>query len=47
MKKILHDVEEILENSIQQKIKMTRYLDKLLKQKSREFAELQTKVEDK
>jgi putative secretion ATPase (PEP-CTERM system associated) len=47
MEKILHDVEEILENSIQQKIKMTRYLDKLLKQKSREFAELQTKVEDK
>jgi hypothetical protein len=46
MEKTLHDVEEILENSIQQKIKMSRYLDKLIKQKSRVFAELQTKDED-
>ena len=46
MEKILHDVEEILEGSIQQKVKMARYLDKLLKQKSQEFAELQTKLED-
>jgi putative secretion ATPase (PEP-CTERM system associated) len=46
MEKILHDVEEILESSIQQKVKMSRYLDKLIKQKSREFAELQTKDED-
>jgi putative secretion ATPase (PEP-CTERM system associated) len=46
MEKILHDVEDILESSIQQKVKMSRYLDKLIKQKSREFAELQTKDED-
>jgi putative secretion ATPase (PEP-CTERM system associated) len=46
MEKILHDVEDILESSIQQKVNMSRYLDKLIKQKSREFAELQTKDED-
>ena len=46
VEKILHDVEDILESSIQQKVKMSRYLDKLIKQKSREFAELQTKDED-
>jgi putative secretion ATPase (PEP-CTERM system associated) len=45
MEKTLHDVEEILENSIQQKVKMSRYLDKLIKQKSREYADLQTKDE--
>ena len=37
-------MEEILESSIQQKVKMTRYVDKLLKQKNREFAELQSKT---
>jgi len=47
LEKTLHDVEEILEGSIQQKVKMVRYLDKLLKQKSREFAELQIKVKNK
>jgi len=46
LEKTLNDVEEILEGSIQQKVKMVRYLDKLLKQKSREFAELQIKVEN-
>jgi putative secretion ATPase (PEP-CTERM system associated) len=46
LEKTLHDVEEILEGSIQQKVKMVRYLDKLLKQKSREFAELQIKVKN-
>lgn len=45
VKNILRDVEEILEGSIQQKVKMTRYVDKLLKQKSRELAELQAKLE--
>lgn len=46
IKNVLRDVEEILEGSIQQKVKMTRYIDKLLKQKSREFAELQSKSAD-
>lgn len=39
MKEVLREVEEILESSIKQKIKMTRYVDKLLKQKNRQFAE--------
>jgi len=43
IKNVLREVEEILEGSIQQKVKMTRYIDKLLKQKNREFAELQSK----
>ncbi len=43
IKNILRDVEEILENSIQHKVKMTRYIDKLLKQKNREYAELQSR----
>ncbi len=42
IKNVLREVEEILEGSIQQKVKMTRYIDKLLKQKNREFAELQS-----
>lgn len=46
MKNVLREVEEILESSIQQKVKMTRYIDKLLKQKNREFAELQSKTAD-
>ena len=46
IKNVLREVEEILENSIQQKVKMTRYIDKLLKQKNREFAELQSKTAD-
>ena len=46
MKNVLREVEEILESSIQQKVKMTRYIDKLLKQKNREFAELQNKTTD-
>lgn len=44
IKNVLREVEEILESSIQQKVKMTRYIDKLLKQKNREFAELQSKT---
>lgn len=43
IKHILREVEEILEGSIQQKVKMTRYVDKILKQKSRALAELQSK----
>lgn len=46
MKNVLREVEEILESSIQQKVKMTRYIDKLLKRKSRELAELQSKMAD-
>ena len=44
IKNVLREVEEILESTIQEKVKMTRYIDKLLKQKSREFAELQSKT---
>ena len=47
IKNVLREVEEILEGSIQQKVKMTRYIDKLLKQKSREFAEFQSNTADK
>jgi putative secretion ATPase (PEP-CTERM system associated) len=46
IKNVLREVEEILETTIQQKIKMTRYIDKLLKQKNRQYAELQTKTAD-
>ena len=46
IKNVLREVEEILEGSIQQKVKMARYIDKLLKQKNREFAELQSKAAD-
>jgi putative secretion ATPase (PEP-CTERM system associated) len=45
IKEVLREVEEILESSIQQKVKMTRYIDKLLKQKNREFAEQQSKAD--
>ena len=45
IKNVLREVEEILEGSIQQKVKMTRYIDKLLKQKNREFAELQANTD--
>jgi len=41
IKDVLREVEEILEGSIQQKIKMARYVDKLLKQKNRQYAEQQ------
>lgn len=45
MKDVLREVEEILESSIKQKIKMTRYVDKLLKQKNRQYAE--SNIDDK
>jgi len=41
IKEVLREVEEILESSIKQKVKMTRYVDKLLKQKNRQYAESQ------
>jgi putative secretion ATPase (PEP-CTERM system associated) len=41
IKEVLRDVEDILETTIKQKIKMARYVDRLLKQKNRQYAELQ------
>lgn len=41
IKNVLREVEEILETTIREKVKMTRYIDKLLKQKNREYAQLQ------
>lgn len=38
VKNVLREVEDILETSIKQKIKMARYVDKLLKQKSNSYA---------
>jgi putative secretion ATPase (PEP-CTERM system associated) len=38
IREVLCEVEDILETSIKQKIKMTKYVDKLLKQKSRILA---------
>lgn len=45
IKEVLRDVEEILESSIKQKVKMARYVDKLLKQKSKQYAETNTPEE--
>ncbi|GHE89319.1 XrtA/PEP-CTERM system-associated ATPase [Thalassotalea profundi] len=39
IKDVLREVEDILETSIKQKVKMARYVDKLLKHKSRLYAE--------
>jgi general secretion pathway protein A len=41
IKNVLREVEEILESNIKQKIKMARYVDKLLKQKNRQYAQAQ------
>jgi len=41
IKDVLREVEEILESNIKQKIKMARYVDKLLKQKGRQYAQEQ------
>ncbi|MFT5756242.1 MAG: general secretion pathway protein A [Alteromonadaceae bacterium] len=38
IREVLREVEEILETTIKEKVKMTRYLDKLLKQKSKAYA---------
>lgn len=40
----LREVEEFLESSIQQKIKMVRYVDKLLKQKSDDYSQLKAQA---
>lgn len=45
IKNVLREVEDILETSIQQKIKMARYVDKLLKQKNRQYASEQLEQE--
>jgi general secretion pathway protein A len=45
IKNVLREVEEILESSIKQKIKMARYVDKLLKQKNRQYAKEQVQHE--
>lgn len=42
IKEVLREVEDILDNQIKQKVKMTRYVDKLLKQKNKEYAKEQT-----
>ena len=39
IKEILREVEEILESNIKEKIKMARYVDKMLKQKGRIFTD--------
>lgn len=39
IKEILREVEDILDTSIKQKVKMVRYVDKLLKQKNKAYAE--------
>ncbi len=44
IKEVLREVEEMLESSIKQKIKMARYVDKLLKQKSRQYAQEQVNI---
>ncbi|PCI57720.1 MAG: general secretion pathway protein GspA [Gammaproteobacteria bacterium] len=43
IKNVLREIEEILESNIKQKIKMARYVDKLLKQKNRQYAKEQVK----
>ena len=47
IKNVLREVEEILETTIREKVKMTRYIDKLLKQKSRDYAQMQVESTDK
>jgi len=39
IKEVLREVEDILDTNIKQKVKMARYVDKLLKQKNRLYAE--------
>ncbi len=46
LKDVLREVEEILETSIKEKIKMARYVDKLLKQKNRQLAEANLSSKD-
>ncbi|WP_448547413.1 XrtA/PEP-CTERM system-associated ATPase [Thalassotalea fusca] len=44
IREVLREVEDILDSNIKQKVKMARYVDKLLKQKSRLYAE--SNIED-
>jgi len=46
IKDVLREVEEILEGNIKQKIKMARYVDKLLKQKNKQYAQEQVNRSD-
>ena len=39
IKEVLREVEDILDSNIKQKVKMARYVDKMLKQKSRAYAQ--------
>jgi len=43
IREVLREIEEVLDTTIKQKVKMARYVDKMLKQKNREFAETNTK----
>ena len=47
IREVLREVEEILESNIKQKIKMARYVDKLLKQKNRQYAQEQVEQKKK
>lgn len=47
IKEVLRDIEEILDGNIKQKIKMARYVDKLLKQKNKLFAQEQVNHDNK
>lgn len=47
IKNVLREIEEILDTTIREKVKMTRYIDKLLKQKNREYAKKQIEESDK
>ena len=46
MKDILREVEDILETSIKEKIKMARYVDKMLKSKSRSYTDTNDLAKD-
>jgi len=39
IREVLREIEEVLDTTIKQKVKMARYVDKLLKQKNKEYAE--------
>jgi len=43
IREVLREIEEVLDTTIKQKVKMARYVDKMLKQKNREFAETNIK----
>ena len=39
IREVLREIEEVLDTTIKQKVKMARYVDKLLKQKNKEYAQ--------